>query len=68
MEWFSGSRLRAERIRARMSIENLALRSGIDREEISELESGARRPKPAAQMALANALGVRLQALYSEAL
>ena len=66
VERFSGRRLRAERIRARISIDTLSARSGVDRRIISELESGIRRPDPATQMDLAYALRVRLQALYSE--
>ncbi len=63
---FSGRKLRAERIRARISIETLAFRSGVDSEIISELESGTRRPEAATQMDLADALGVRLWRFYSE--
>lgn len=65
-EQFSGRKLRAERIRARMSIENLASHSGLDSTIISELESGTRRPGGAMLLALADALGVRLHAFYSE--
>ncbi|MGB3635489.1 MAG: helix-turn-helix transcriptional regulator [Rubrobacteraceae bacterium] len=65
-EQFSGRKLRAERIKARMSIENLASCCGVDSEIISELESGTRRPRGAMQLTLADALGVRLQAFYSE--
>ncbi|MDP8940372.1 MAG: helix-turn-helix domain-containing protein [Actinomycetota bacterium] len=65
-ERFSGRKLRAARIKARISIETLSFRSGIDSRIISELESGVRRPRAAMQMVLADALGVRLQAFYSE--
>ena len=65
-EQFSGRKLRAERIKARMSIENLASCSGLDSTVISGLESGARRPRGAMLLALADALGVRLHAFYSE--
>lgn len=65
-ERFSGRKLRAERIRARMSIENLASCVGVDSKIISELESGARRPQGSMQLVLADALGVRLHAFYSE--
>lgn len=49
-----------------MSIENLASRVGVDSKIISELESGARRPQGSMQLVLADALGVRLHAFYSE--
>ena len=49
-----------------MSIENLASCSGLDSTVISGLESGARRPRGAMLLALADALGVRLHAFYSE--
>lgn len=63
---FDGRKLRAERIKARMSIQNLASCCGVDPKTISELESGTRRPRGAMQFALADALGVRLKAFYSE--
>ncbi len=65
-ERFSGRKLRAERIRARLSIEALSFRSGVDRRLISELEAGAHHPNLDTQMMLAEALGVPLRALYAE--
>ena len=65
-EQFSKSKLRATRIKAGLSKEVLADRSGLDPKTISEIESGPRRPQLATVMVFAQALGVPLRTLYAE--
>jgi transcriptional regulator with XRE-family HTH domain len=52
------TRLRALRVRASLSQEELAELSGVSRTTITDLELGKRRPHPKTRRKLAEALGV----------
>jgi len=60
--------LRDLRLRAVMSQEELARRSGVARDTISKLETGKRRAYPSTIRKLAEGLEVEPQALVGEAL
>lgn len=59
--------LRDLRLRAVMSQEELARRSGVARDTISKLETGKRRAYPSTVRKLAEGLEVEPQALLGEA-
>jgi transcriptional regulator with XRE-family HTH domain len=58
--------LREERIRAGLTLEQLAQRSDLSVAHLSRLESGDRQPSIAALITLSRALGVSLSALLGE--
>ena len=61
---FSAAKLRAERERAVLSMQELAQRSRVSRQTIARLESGqAPEPYPSTIRKLARALGIRPQEL-----
>ena len=58
--------LREERIRAGLTLEQLALRSDLSIAHLSRLESGDRQPSIAALITLSRALGISMSALLGE--
>ncbi len=58
--------LHEERIRAGLTLEQLALRSELSVAHLSRLESGARQPSVAALIGLSRALGISMAALLGE--
>ena len=61
-----GRRLRALRIRAELSQEQLALRAGLDRTYIGGIERGERNPALRNIVRIANALDIRPALLFEE--
>jgi transcriptional regulator with XRE-family HTH domain len=58
--------LHEERIRAGLTLEQLALRAGLSTAHLSRLESGARQPSIAALITLSRALGISVSMLLGE--
>jgi mannose-6-phosphate isomerase-like protein (cupin superfamily)/DNA-binding XRE family transcriptional regulator len=58
--------LRQERVRAGLTLEELAQRADLSTAHLSRLESGDRQPSVAALLSLARALGVSLSTLLGE--
>jgi transcriptional regulator with XRE-family HTH domain len=58
--------LREERVRAGLTLEQLALRSGLSTPHLSRLESGDRQPSVAALITLSRALGISVSTLLGE--
>jgi DNA-binding XRE family transcriptional regulator/mannose-6-phosphate isomerase-like protein (cupin superfamily) len=58
--------LREERVRAGLTLDELAQRSDLSTAHLSRLESGDRQPSVAALISLARALGVSLSTLLGE--
>ena len=58
--------LRHERIRAGLTLEQLALRSDLSIAHLSRLESGDRQPSIAALITLSRALGISMSACLRE--
>ncbi|WP_313453316.1 helix-turn-helix transcriptional regulator [Brevundimonas sp.] len=61
-----GKRVRALRLAAGLSQEELAFRAGMKRSYVSDLERGTRNPTVRALGRLASALGVRASALLDD--
>ncbi len=59
-----GSKLRGKRAELRMSQDDLAAASGVDKNSIARYEIGDTKPGLDKAVALANALGVTLDDLY----
>jgi len=58
--------LRTERIRAGMTLEQLALRADLSVPHLSRLETGARQPSIAALIGVSRALGISMAAVLGE--
>jgi transcriptional regulator with XRE-family HTH domain len=58
--------LHEERVRAGLTLEQLALRADLSTAHLSRLESGARQPSIAALITLSRALGISMAALLGE--
>lgn len=64
---YFGSAVRQHRLLLRLSQEDLADRSGLDRTYISGVERGIRNPTLQVMQKLADALGIRLDVLFATA-